>query len=400
MVVILALETGTVRAQQRARLTLAQALELADRHNLDLAAARARRAVAQSGFQIARQRPNPSVNFNVLRDEPHEGWWISHPIELGGKRARRVDVAGEEAKLTDVEIDTLARQVRQRTREAYYNLALARADTARQNHLLELAQRLRQIAQERFDAGAVAQLEVLQASLEVSRSQADFQIAQQQEKVALSELNTLLNEPAGTPWELGESLYDLPEAVSLPQLIDLAYQSNSDLQHLAQEEKVEQSHRALLRAERIPDLDLEYGLDFNAPHDFRVGPRSQLSLALPIFSRNQGEIAQSLANQRVLEAETSATKRSVAGQVESAYLELEARRSQAEIYQKSLVPVARQLESMAEESYRAGKTDILSVLTAQQNVQQVEQSYLQSLFAVQSAFATLEVNVGAPLSPK
>ena len=52
---------------------------------------------------------------------------------------------------------------------------------------------------------------------------------------------------------------------------------------------------------------------------------------------------------------------------------------------------------MSEESYRAGKTDILSVLDAQRNVQDVERQYLQSLFALQSAYAALEETVGAPL---
>jgi cobalt-zinc-cadmium efflux system outer membrane protein len=233
--------------------------------------------------------------------------------------------------------------------------------------------------------------------LEVARAQADFKVAQQAEKVALSEFNALLNEPATTPWQLGDSLFDLPPTVSLPQLTQLAYESNSDLQHIAQEQKVEESHRGLLKAERIPNLNLEYGLDFNSPHDFRVGPRGQLTVMVPIFSRNQGEIAQSLASQRVLEAEGAATKRAVAAGVESAYYELDAQRTQAQTYRDSLLPVTRKLETMAEDSYRAGKSDILVVLTAQRNIQDVERNYLGSLLTVQRTFAGLEQTVGAPL---
>jgi cobalt-zinc-cadmium efflux system outer membrane protein len=387
-------------AQQASRLTLPYALELAEKQNLELAAVRLRRSVALAGVRIAKQRPNPTFSFSTLRDEPHEGWFFDQPFELGGKRGHRIELAGQEGKLTDVEIATLARQIRMRTREAFYSLAFARAETERLNHVLTLAQRLQQIAQERFQAGAVAQLEVIQAGLEVARAEADLKVAKQQERVALSALNTLLNEPASTPWELAESLFELPPAVSLSDLVQLAYQSNPELQHLAQEQKVEESHRGLLRAERVPNLDLQYGLDFNSPHDFRVGPRGQLSLVLPIFSRNQGEIAQSLANQRVLESEEVATKRSVAGQVEAAYLDLDAQRTQAETYRQTLMPVARQLESMAEDSYRSGKADILVVLTAQRNVQDAERSYLDSLLSVQRSFAALEGAVGAPIDQK
>jgi cobalt-zinc-cadmium efflux system outer membrane protein len=149
-----------------------------------------------------------------------------------------------------------------------------------------------------------------------------------------------------------------------------------------------------LKAERIPDLVLDAGVDFNSPHDFRYGPRSQLSIGLPLFSRNQGEIAQSLANERVLEAETAATERSVSARVEAAYYDLEAQRTQVRLYRDRLLPVARQLESLAEESYRAGKTNILTAIQAQQDVQIVESSYLQSLEHLQDLYAGLEETVG------
>jgi len=52
------------------------------------------------------------------------------------------------------------------------------------------------------------------------------------------------------------------------------------------------------------------------------------------------------------------------------------------------------LESMAEESYRAGKTGILTAIQAQQDVQSVESSYLQSLQQLQNLYADLEETVG------
>jgi cobalt-zinc-cadmium efflux system outer membrane protein len=376
------------------------ALDLAAKQNLDLLAARQRQAISQAGIQIARQRPNPTVNFTALRDEPHEGWFVDQPLELGRQRGRRIEVAHQEGALTDLEIAALERQIRRQTREAYFQLSHSRAESQRLDHIFELAKRLEQIARDRFNAGDVAQLEVLQAGLEVARAQADYKVAQQEERISLSELNALLDEPATTDWDTVEALQDLPPTVSLPELIQLAYNSNPDLRHVVQEEKVEESRRALLKAERIPNPDLELGIDYNAPHDFRMGPRGQLSVPLPIFARNQGEIAQSFANQHLLDAEEVATKRSVAARVETAYYDLDAQRTQAETYRATLVPVAQQLESLAEQSYRAGKADILMVLTAQRNVQDVEQSYLQSLLAVQSAFAGLEEIVGTPIDPK
>ncbi len=379
------------------RLTLRDALDLAAGQNLDLAAARLRRAVAQAGVRIARQYPNPTANFTALRDTPHEGLFFEQPVDIGGKRRRRIELAEQQVGLTSLEIDAVARQVRRKVREAFYAAALARAATAQRAQALELAKRLQSIAQARFNAGDIPQLEVYQADLEVSRAEADYHVAQQRERIAFSQLNAVLNEPPETAWELAGSMEDLPPRLSLDELVRRAQQSNPEYQHVLQEQKVEQSRRELLRAERIPNLNLQFGTDFNSPHDFRVGPRSQLSVMLPLFSRNQGELAQSSANLSVLDSEAAATRRAVAGRVQAAYFDLEARQVQVELYRQSLRPASRRLESLLEESYRAGRANLLVVLDAQRNVRQVEREYLESLFALQTAFAELEETVGAPL---
>ena len=398
--------TPGVGAQQTPRrLTIAEALDLAEKQNLDLMAARARRAVAQAGVHVAGQRPNPTGSVSVSRDAPHEGVLVDQPAEIGPKRGRRIEVARQESALTEADISALEKQVRRRVRDTYFGLAHVRGTTARQADVLKLAQRLLDIAQARFQAGDVAQLEVTQAELEVARAQADLQLALQEERVALSELNSLLNEPGQTDWDLGDALTVQIVTPPLPDLLARAASSNAEIVRITQEQKVEQSNTALLKAERIPDLGLQFGVDLNNPGPpgqintggYMVGARGGLSMELPIFSRKQGEIAESLATQRVLEGELAAARRSLDASVSSAYFDLQARQAQAQIYKDTVLPSSRRLEDMAEESYRAGKANLLFVLTAQRDVQQVERDYLDSLLALHSAFAQLEEAVGSPL---
>jgi cobalt-zinc-cadmium efflux system outer membrane protein len=391
--------TLTTRAQQPPpqKLALAQALDMAARQNLDLIAARAQRAVAAAGVRAAGQRPNPAASFTALRDDPHEGVFFDLPLEIGSKRGRRIDLARQMGALTDDDIATLERLTRQNVRDTFYALALARSVTLTKADALKLAQRLQSIAESRFEAGDVPQLELEQAKLDAAQAQADFQVAQQEEKVALSGLDALLNEPPGTDWDLVTPLETMPAEAPLNDLLARAVNSNPDLQRIARQEKIEQSQRALFQAQRIPNLNLQFGADFNSPKNFRYGPRGQINMELPIFSRNQGEIAESSASLIALEDQAAATRRAVDGRVEQAYYELDAREAQAKLYNETLVPAAVRLEGMAEESYQAGKANILAVLDAQRNVQQVKQAYLQSLFAVQQAFAQLEETVGAPL---
>ncbi|HJY88231.1 MAG TPA: TolC family protein [Candidatus Acidoferrales bacterium] len=374
-----------------------EALEVAARQNLDLAAGRLRQNVAQAGVRIAGQIPNPTAIFSASRDVPHESLLLDQPFELGWKRSRRIGLARQQVALTNVEIDTLVRQVRRRVREAYYAAVLARRQTGQRAQALELTKRLRDIAKERFDAGDVPQLEVIQTELEVSRAEAEYEVARQRERVSYSQLSVLLNEPSETIWEPETPLEEMPSRVSLEELVGRAQSLNPDLQHLSQEQKVELSRKALLRAERIPNLDVQFGSDFNAPPDFRAGLRGGFMMGLPLFTRNQGELAQSSATLRLLDAETVATRRAVAGRVEAAYFEWGTRQTQVELYRNTLLPSARRLQALAEESYRAGRANILTVLDAQRNVLQVERDYLDSLSASQAAFAGLEETVGGPL---
>lgn len=383
---------------QKEKLTLQEALDTANRQNLDLLTGRLRRAVSEAGVQIARQRPNPTVTFAAARDLPHESLLLDQPLELGGVRGRRIDLARSEVPLSAVEYSALERQVRRKVREAYYGAVFARGVTAFQVRSLEIAKRLQEIAQARFEAGDVAQLETVQADLLVAHAETDLEVSRQQEKTAFVQLNILMNEPAAKDWELLTPMDGLLSSPSMDELIARAEQSNPELQHLAQEQRIEEAHRSLLQAQRTPHVTLQFGTDFNSPPDFRVGPRGQLAVELPVFSRNQGEIAQSQAASRVLESEVQANRRAVAGSLQMAYLDLAVRKRQIELYHDKLLPAGRKLSELAEESYRAGKTGILNVLDAQRSAQQLEREYLDSLFGMQTRFAELEETIGAPLN--
>ena len=388
---------GLAMAQGTAKLSLAEALAKAERQNLDLAAARERRGFALAGIQVAKQRPNPTLGFSVARDAPHEGATLDQPLEIGPKRGRRVEVAKGEVALTDLEIAALSRQVRHSVRDAFHQAEFARAVSAQKGNLLALARRLREIAKTRFDAGDVAQLEVVQADLEVARADAELQLAQQEEEVSAARLNARLNEPASTRWEFTDGLDTLPAAPTADELNTRAYQLNPDLQRARQEQAIEQARTNLLRADRIPDFSVGVGADFNSPGAYTAGLRGQFSVSLPLFSRNQGEIAQSVATQHQLSRQLMAAQRTMESEVQAAGLEFGARSSQVKIFHDSLVPAAARLTGMAEDSYKAGQSNILTVLDAQRNASQVNRDYLDSLLAAHAAFATLEEVVGAPL---
>jgi cobalt-zinc-cadmium efflux system outer membrane protein len=384
-----------VFAQQTIDLTTA--LRVAEVDNLELRAARLQRGLAVAGLMTARQMPNPTVTFSASRDAPHESALLDLPVELGGKRGKRISVAQEESRLTEVEISALARQIRRRTREAFFRALSALEQTAQAKAALDLATRIKNIVQQRFEAGDVAQLDIIQADVEVARADADYQTAALSQRSAEVQLAALLNRNLAPPLTLTGRLAEIPSAPTLEALTALASSSNSDIQRTIQQLKTEERRLALAKAQRIPDLTLQAGTDLNSPPDFQVGPRGQIGITVPIFYHGQGEVALSTAKLQLGRLTLQSQQMNVSAQVAASYFDYAAKSHLAQQYRERILPESVRLEKMAEESYQAGKHNLLMLIDAQRRLNDVRRAYLDSLFAGQSSFAILEEAVGAPL---
>ena len=379
-------------------LTYEAALDLATSRNLGLEAARRQRAIREAAIRIARQLPNPDASFEVTRDTPHETAGIDLPIEIGGKRTRRIDVAKEELTLADVDLRVELRAVRKELRQAFYSLVAGDARVTVAESVLEISRRVRDAAQARFETGAAPRLEVLQAELGVARAESELELARSVRIGAQANLNAILNFPPQQPVAVAGSLTDRTAAPTYDIALASAITSNVDLVRLDREIAVEQRRADLLRAERTPTPTFSLGAMWNNPGgEFGSGLRGAVSVGIPIFSRNQGEIAQSIATTSQLRAEREATRRDVENSVFAVVARIEAQRRQLDAYQQRLVPTATDLESLAEESYRAGRTSILGVLDAQRNLRDLRREALQAMLDLQFSLADLEEILGTAL---
>src|SRR5713226_9839459 len=131
-------------------LTFEEIYDLAERNNLQITAVRRRRAVAEAAILIAGERPNPNFVSAYTRAEPRWQPSVSQLIELGGKRGRRIDVARNELRLTELDLDAALRTLRHDVRAGYFNLALARNNVDLGQQAVTQAKDLAAIAQTRF----------------------------------------------------------------------------------------------------------------------------------------------------------------------------------------------------------------------------------------------------------
>lgn len=378
-------------------LDLSAALAAAQASNLELRAARQQRALALAGLATARQLPNPVLGFTAARDTPHEGVSVDLPLELGGKRAKRIAVAREEQKSTELDIAILARQIRRRTRVGFFQSLAARAQTAQSKTAVDISTRIHDLVQQRFEAGDVAQLEVLQADVELARSNAEFETALQAQRAADVTLAALLNRRIDEELPLSGRIEDVPAAPMLETVTAEALQSSADLLKTSQELRTEERRFSLAKAERIPNLELSAGADFNSPPDFRAGGKGGLSMTLPLFYHGQGEVAFSNARLELLRLTMASQRTNVSAQVASSYFDYQAKAHQAQQYREKILPQTLRMEAMAEDSYKAGKTNVLTLLDAQRRLNEVQKAYIDALLTAQDSFATLEETVGVPL---
>lgn len=381
---------------EEAPLTFQAALDLAIAHNLDLAAARRGRAVREAEVQAAGQHPNPDLVFESTKDTPHQMLSLDVPFEPW-KRGRRVDLAREELALADVEDAAALLSLRRRVRIAFYGLVAADEGTSLATSMLEVAGRVREVAQARFEEGAAARVEVMAAELGLGRAKADLELARSARLSAQAELDALLNRPPAQPLAV---VGDAAEGAPLPGVdvvVARATAGNTELRAAEREVAIEGRRLELLKGERFPTPVFSLGAVFNAPGEFDVGYRAGLTLALPLFDRNQGQIAGSLVRGEQARLRRDALRRAVEARGFAAHARAVAQRAQVAAYRETLVPTATTIESLAEEAYRLGRSPVLVVLEAQRSLRDTKSDYLAALVSFQSALADLEDALGGPI---
>jgi cobalt-zinc-cadmium efflux system outer membrane protein len=387
---------GVAAAQPPASLSLSDALARAVEANPTLAAARAARAIDAAGIDAARQRPNPEVSVEVERETPHWAFAGTVPLEISGKRQRRVDVANATLAVTEADTARIAAQVRSDVRRAYYTVVAAVRRVTIAQELEALATRARDAAQDRFQTGAAPRLEALQAGLALAQAQNDTVSARGDVAAARAELNALLAYPA----DAAPTLADPLDVGPLPSPADATAQAlagNAELTVLQKRIDEDRARVALAQALRHPDPSVTGTLTYDAPGEFTFGWRAGAAIALPIFTTGKADVRVAESTLARTMAEREARVAEIGGAVGAALARAAAARTALDRYLSDIVPASQQVEQMAEESYRSGQTGVTAYLLTVQAAREIRQRALQAGLDYQLALADLERAMGTPL---
>jgi cobalt-zinc-cadmium efflux system outer membrane protein len=388
--------TAVAQVATTSSLTLNAAMERALAANATIAAARLRGAINVASLAVARERLNPEATVEIEKEAPKQAFGFAVPLELGGKRAKRIAVSQATIRAGEAEIAATIAQVRNDVRRAYYGVLVADARLMLMNEMRDIAVRVRDTAQQRFDAGSAPRLEVMQAQLTLASFENEATAARGNAVAARAQLNALLGQQLETVTSLSTAV-DSGEPPTTEAAMTLAQTASTELMVLDREMEAQRARIALAQALRVPDVIPTATLTHDAQPEFTYGWRAGVAVTLPLFTSHRAGVIVEQTTLNQLDAQRQATLARINGAVTSAAVTVQAQRQLYVRYRDEIIPQAQQVEQLAQDAYQLGQTGIAALLPALQATRDVRLRSLDAVSQFQNALADLERAIGAPL---
>ena len=377
-------------------LTLQVAIDRAMAANATIAAARLRGPINLANLAVARERLNPEASIELERETPKEAYGLAVPLELGGKRTRRIEVAQATISAGEAELAATIAQVRNDVRRAYFGQVVAEQRLMILREQRDISTRTLDTAQARLDAGDVPRLEVMQAQLALAAVENEATAAEGTAAAARASLNALLAQPLDSPTVLSTTVDDAAPLGTQPA-VTLAEMASTELISIDRQIAAQRARLQLAQALRVPDLTPTFTLTHRAEPDFSYGWRAGAAITLPLFTTHRAGVLVEQTTLDQLMAQRQATLLRIQGEVTAASQRAQAQRDLFVRYRDQIIPQAMQVEGLAQDAYQLGQTGIGPLLLALQATRDVRLRSLDAIDQFQTALADLERAIGAPL---
>ncbi|HEX4029447.1 MAG TPA: TolC family protein [Terracidiphilus sp.] len=393
-------------------ITLSDAIQMALEHNHNLLAARTIIKQSQAEEITANLRPDPVLlgdlqflpifqpsqfSADYLDNTAQFDLGISYLFERGKKRQHRLQAA------KDVTAETLS-QVADNERTLTFNVAsqfiaveLAESTLELANQDLKGFENTVEITEARYKAGEIGEDDLLKIKLQMLQFQTDVSQAQLARMQGLSDLRQMIGyESIGQDYDITGDFNYQPVAGSVDDFQVKALQNRPDLR--AAQLGVTAANSQLELQKAIGKRDVTGQINYT-----HIGYLNDVSffgqMQLPIFDRNQGEIARSgFAITEAQEQEKFASGQ-VLTDVRDAFETLHANDQIVTLYRSGYLDQAQQSRDIADYAYRHGAASLLDFLDAERSYRATQLSYRQALASYLTALEQLREAVGTRSIP-
>ncbi len=395
-----------------ATISLDEAIQFALQHNHNLLAARTTIQQNEAEEKTANLRPNPVLlgdaqflpffqpsqfSSDYIDNTAQFDLGVSYLFERGKKRQHRLQAAKDVTAESRSQVADNERSVIFNVASQFINVELAESTLELATQDLKSFQNSVDITEARYKAGDIGEDDLLKMKLQMLQFQTDVSAAQLARVQGLSDLRQLLGyESVGSDYDIAGSFDYQPVKGILEDFQAKALQSRPDLQAARLGVNAANSQLALQKA--IGKRDVTGQASYTHLSDSNdVSLFGQIQM--PIFDRNQGEIARAgFAITQAQEQEKFASGQ-VMTDVRDAFEGLRANDKIVALYRSGYLDEAQQSRDITEYAYRHGAASLLDFLDAERSYRATQLSYRQALASYLLALEQLREAIGTRSLP-
>src|SRR5271170_2579277 len=400
------------QTQGPVRITLDEAIQLALQHNHALLAERTTILQNQALETTANLRPNPTLsgdaqflpffepgNFNSAYIENNAQFdiGIGYLFERGRKRQHRLQAAKDQTAVTTSTVFDDERTLTFQVASQFISVQLAEStlDLAEQD--MKSFQNTVDISQARYNAGDISEGDFLKIKLQLLQFQQDVAQGQLAKVQALVGLRQFLGyETVPEDFDVTSDFDYIPMKIKLEDLQAEALQNRPDFRAAQQGVTAAKSQYELAKANGKVDVTGTFDYD----HVSATNTGSFFgNFQIPIFNRNQGEIARTNYVINQAQEQELAASDQVMSDVLTAYEGVRENDLVVTQYRGGYLDAAQQSRDITEYSYKRGAASLLDYLDAERSYRAIQLNYRQSLAAYLTAVEQLREAVGTMSLP-
>jgi cobalt-zinc-cadmium efflux system outer membrane protein len=405
--IFLPLLVGVVSAQNTTLISLDQAIDLALAHNHSIKATRTLILQNQAQEITANLRPNPTLGADSqfvpffspqdfsgenLNETQQFDIGIGYLFERGHKRPRRLQAARDQTAVTRAQVADAERTLAFNVGQQFVSVLLAESTLQFALQDLRGFQQTVDISETQLKAGYIGEGDYLKIKLQLLQFQTDVSSARLAKVQALVGLREFLGYNA-VPADfdvIGDLAYQ-PLKTNLVDLQMKAMRERPDFRAAELGTTAAQSQILLAKANAKVDV--------NGTYDFtHVSGENTASIfanfELPIFNRNQGEIARTGYVLTQAQEQQQAVSDTVLSDVANAYEAVRSNDEVVQLYTSGYLKQAQDSRDISEYAYERGAASLLDFLDAERSYRSVQLAYRQALASYMTAVEQLKEAVG------
>ncbi len=399
-----------------ARLTLEDALRIAEARNPQVVFAQQGVVGSEADVVAASKRLNPSFAFSSegiplsqanrspFFDNQELTFDVQQEFEPGGRRRLRTEQANYGVAASRASVRDTVRQLRFDVCRAYVQVVLAKADDEVARTTLGEIDQVLALNRARFEQGELSGVELRRLQVERFRFADDAFAAELALRNARSRLLAVLNvRPLDQPFDAVDDLLSTSFAATkaVPSegadaVVGLALASRPDLDAVRRERDRARTGIRLQEALRTPSFSVGAGLkrDFGSN-----GLVVTFGVPLPLANRNQGGVARAGAEERQAAAQLAAAEIRVTLEVQEALNAVDVSRRRLNYVEGEYLKNAQEARDIVLASYRTGAATLIDYMDAQRALREALRTQNRARFDYRISLFQYEAAVGSPSEP-